>query len=194
MANELTIKKSAPAIVEEAQSFTIKDAKDMGKASELLSRMNKGLDAVVAYKEKKTKPLNEALKVIRAETKPIEALLESGIAALRRTMTNYQTEQTAIADAEAKKIEDRIGPGRGKLGLNTAVAKIDEIDRPESSIIADSGMVKFKPNHTFEVTDKMQLPAEYLLANEVAIRAAMKAGTKLPGVRYFTEQIPVNSR
>ena len=38
------------------------------------------------------------------------------------------------------------------------------------------------------------LPIEYHLPDMVAVRKVMKEGKKLPGIRYWTEQRPRNTR
>lgn len=174
--------------------FTITDESEKEEATAFLSLLNKRLDSVVAYKESKTKPLNEALKIIRAETKPYETKLEDAIAAVRKSMTAYQNEAVRIANEAADKIAARVGEGKGKLKAETAMNKINEIDKPANAIATTAGSVKFRPVKKFEVVDLKKVPMEYHLANETAIREAMKAGTELPGVKYWIDQEVVNSR
>ncbi len=189
----IVIKQSSP-VIEEAKALKIDSPKKMEEAVEVLSKLNKFLDAVVAYKEKKTKPLNELLKVIRGETKPVETMLEEAIEIIRDGMSDYQTEAKRIADEEADKISARVGEGKGHLKMETAVKKMEEIETPDNKVVADTGSVKFKTVEQFEVIDIKLLPIEYHLADEVAIRKQMVAGNKLAGVRYFTKEVPVNTR
>ena len=181
-------------IFEQAQALEIVDEKGQAEAAELLSHLNKNLDAVTKEKEKVTKPLNEALKAERGRWKPLENFLEEGIAIVRRKMGTYQTEATRKAQEEAAKIAARVGDGKGKLKVETAVRKMDEIETPAQAVVAESGMVKFRTVKKFEVMDVTMLPIEYVLPNEPAIRAAMTKGQELPGVRYYEEQVPVNFR
>lgn len=192
------LEKKIDPIIKQANAIVIKSDDDMKGAAELLSNLNKYNDNVVDEREKITKPLNEALKAARALFKPLETKLESGILAIRKAMTQYQTEKTRIADEEAKKIAARVGEGKGKLKIETAVSKMENIERPDQKVATDSGLVKFKAEKKFRVVDLVILAEKtgdkYILANETLIRAAMKAGTELPGVEYYTEQVPVNFR
>jgi len=175
-------------------NIEIKDQKGMTVATEDLSKLNKYADQVKKTKEGVTKPLNEALKAARAIFAPIEDKLDTAISSIRNAMISYQTEQKRIADEEAAKIAARVGEGKGKLKVDTAIRKIDAIDKPEKSVSTGSGSVKFQTVKRFEVMDVTMLPTEYILANDVAIRKAMLAGIEIAGVRYYTEEVPYNSR
>lgn len=186
--------KKVNPLVERARSFAIETQKDMTEATEMLSQMNRIGDAIEAEKQKVLKPLNQALKAERARWKPIETMWEEGIAAIRKAMTVWQTEQTRLAREKEDKIAARVGEGKGKLKADTAMQQIAELDRPDALIATTEGAVKFRTVKKFEVTDIKLLPIEYHIADETAIKAAMQAGTELPGVRYFEEQVPVNFR
>lgn len=194
MSKELSIQKEVNPLAEKAEALVIKTPKDMVKATEMLSTVNKFGDRVETEKMKVMRPLLDAQKAERARWKPIEEKVEFVVGILRRKMTDFQTAAKKAADIEAAKIEARIGEGKGKLKIDTAVSKIAEIDTPDQSVTADSGMVKFRTEKKFEVVNITQLPSEYLLPDLVKIRAAMKEGKEITGVRYFTEEVPVNLR
>lgn len=189
-----TIQKEAKPIIAQIEKIHIESPKDMTEATALLSTVNKKLDAVKKEKEKITKPANEALKAARALFKPVEDQLGGAVLAIRKEMSRYQTESKKAADEEAAKIAARVGKGKGKYTPETAVAKMEEIETPETSVATEEGMVRFRTEKKFEVMDVSKLPTEYILPNEVAIRAAMKTGVEIPGVRYYTEEVPINSR
>jgi len=178
----------------QAELIEISDVTTMEQATAFLSNANKYLDSVIAYKEGKTKPLNQALKVIRAETKPYEEALESIISTIRGKMSQYQTRITNERLEAELAISARIGEGRGFLKAETAVAKIENLPKAEQKVETTAGSITFIATPRFEVTDLGLVPLEYHLANEVEIRKAMKEGVELPGVRYFIEQVPRNQR
>lgn len=188
------IDKNISLILPAAQKLEIVDAETMKEAVSVLSTINQWNDRVVAYKESKTKPLNLALKIIRDETRPLETRLTEVIGQLRRKITTYQTEAKRVADEEAAKIAARVGEGKGKLKVETAVRQIDEVEKPDALVASDDGLVKFKTVKKFEVMDMTMLPIEYHLADETAIRKQMAAGIELKGVRYYNEEVPVNFR
>ena len=48
-------------------------------------------------------------------------------------------------------------------------------------------------NIRFEITDMEQIPKAYLLVNEAAIKAAIKDGFDVPGIRHWIEMTPIIS-
>ncbi len=121
-------------------------------------------------------------------------MYERGINYLRTAMSDYQTEEKRVADEKAEKIAARVGDGKGKLKVETAVSQIEQIETPQKEVATEEGLVQFRTVQQFEVTDFALLPDDYKTANEVAIRKAMKDGIELPGVRYFEKQVPANYR
>ncbi|MES2224161.1 MAG: hypothetical protein V4469_04490 [Patescibacteria group bacterium] len=188
------LKKSVEVAVVKANKLVIKNENDMIVATTLLSEINRYSDDMKAKKKTITDPANLVLKNAKILFKPLEENLEKGIEAIRSAMSEYQTEKVRLAEIEEKKISARVGEGKGKIKMETAIKQIEEVERPTDSIQTASGGVTFRPTKKFEVMDVSLLPVAYVEANETAIREAMKNGIELPGVRYYVEQVPVNSR
>lgn len=187
------IKKEAAPAIKAVEALEI-TAETMPEATRLLSVLNQAHDALTESKELLTKPLNKALKEVRSRYKPVETELEAAISLLRRNMTTYQTQAKLKADAEAAKIAARVAPGRGNLSPETATQKIAEIAKPDAEIQTNAGSVEFVSTKKFEIVDANLLPREYCIPNETAIRSAMREGIEVPGVRYYVEQVPRNTR
>jgi len=183
-----------PVVAVEAREMSITSPDDMKRAVELLSNLNKLMDEVEEKKTKLTAPLNAALKEIRSRYKPIEEHLGLAIGSIRLKMTKYQGDIVLAQRKEEEAIAKRIGVGAGHIKMETALKKLDAVEKAEKSVAGDAGSVVFVEVEKFEVTDLSKLPIEYHLADEVKIRKAMKEGVKLEGVRYFTEQSVRNSR
>lgn len=195
MTKEVTVLNKIPEnITLQAQDLVIIDDKSLTQGVKMLSQLNKWNDQVMEEKEKLTKPLNATLKEIRGRYKPIEELLETAINSIRGKMITFQTERTNKQKEEEAKITDRIGEGKGKLKIETATKKLEDLGEVDTKFEGDNGSVKFKVDRKFEVVDLSKLPVEYHLADEVKIRKVMKAGIELEGVKYWDEQIPYNSR
>lgn len=191
---DIVLKQDAQSAFADAKSLTIKDTKSMTEGTELLSYLNKKLDAVTTEKEKVTKPLNEALKNERARWKPIETILEEAITSLRKKMSVYQTEQIRKQKEEEARIANRIGEGKGKLKLETAVKKMEEIDRPEAKIETDRGSVRFRTDKILKIVDATKIPRNFLLPDEKLILMHLKNGNAVPGCEIEEVQTPINSR
>lgn len=188
------IEKKLSPIEEQAKALEVIDEKTEHQAATLLSQLNLVGDAMKERKAAVYDPAWQTVVAIRAEWKPKETMLEAAITLVRGKMNKYRTAAKAAADAEAAKIASRIGDGKGKLKIATAVKQIEAIEQPTGAVATSVGIVKYDTIEKFEVMDVTMLPVEYLLANEVLIRSAMRKGVKIPGVRYYEEQVPKNFR
>lgn len=186
------IEKTIAPIAEQAQTLTITNDIQLKNAVEILSTLNQYNDKITEEKEKVTKPLNEALKAERARWKPLETMYEQAITLIRSKMTAYQTELVRLQKEKEQKIADRIS--KGTLKMETGIKKLENLPTVEKEHATEKGLVQFREVKRFEVTDIKALPTEYILPNETAISNAMKLGKEIPGVRYYTEQVPVNYR
>ena len=188
------IQKESIGLSEHIENLEINHKEDMLKATELLSNLNKYNDALIEELEKVTIPLKKALKAEEARFKPLQTLYKGAITTLRTKMGEYQSRAIQERLDAEKAIADRIKSGKGGLKVETAIKKIGELDAVDRKVEGDAGSVTFMAKDDFEVMDVTMLPHEFILPNEVKIRAAMKAGQKLPGVRYFTSQVVRNLR
>lgn len=170
----------------------IKNDDDLAKATEFLSELNKTGDRIKAEEEKVTKPLNEALKAERGRFKPFKDSIADAVARVRAEMTTYRTKVKAKEEDDKAKLALRAA--KGTISLDKAAEKLAAIEVPKGPIQTTSGSVSFRTVPKFEVLDTSKLPSAYILPNEPAIREAMKDGLKLPGVRYYNEEQPINRR
>jgi hypothetical protein len=194
MNKEIEIKKEVSPLVAKAQAVTIMSADDMKEATVLLSVVNKKLDAITAEEEKVTKPLNEALKAERARWSPMKTILKDAVSVLRTKMSAYQTAETKRAQEEKARIASRIGDGKGKIKMETAVRKLDEVDSPDTKVQTDAGALTFRATPTLKITDTHAIPREYLVVDEKKLLDALKAGVSVPGAEIEVIQVPVNRR
>jgi len=187
-------KKVSP-LAQEADALVIKSPEDMTRATELLSKLNKTMDGVEEEEDKIVGPLKATIKVEQGRWKPFKDALKPAIDSLRKRMGAYQLAEDEKAAAKKAKIAERVGSGKGKLKLETAIEQADAVEGPESKIATENGSVGFRKDRKCEIIDATLVPREYCLPDLVSIRAAMKNGIEgLPGVRYFDEMVPINKR
>lgn len=186
------IERELNPMLVKAKDLSIQGTKDMTVATEYLSQLNLAKDKVTERMETITLPAKETIKAAEAIWKPFINMAKDAIQLIRDKQSAYQTEQVRIVREKEAKIAARVSSGNIKL--DTGVRKIGEIEKPVEEIYTDSGNVKFREDQCFEVMDVSKLPVKYVVANEVAIRIAMKAGIQIEGVRYFTKMVPVNRR
>lgn len=195
MSNHIEVfQKEVSPIIEETQKMIIEDAVGMKAAVELLSRLNQFNDRIVEEKEKITVPLEQALKAERARWKPIEAEIKPAIDIVRGKMSDYQTAEIKRARDEEARIAARVGEGKGKLKVETAVKKFSEIERADKKVATDAGMVKFREDKKLKIMDESLIPREYLIVDERKVLADLKAGKSVMGAILETVQTPVNFR
>lgn len=188
MDKELIIKKD----------FKIKNDADLGQSVVVLTKANNKLDELEEERKKITAPMREALAEVMSRYKPMTEELERCINIVRTEQGRYQTELIQTRLAEEKKIADRIGDGRGKISLTTAVEKMRQLEEVKNKIDTDIGSLGFTSKEVYEVMDIVMLMEktgpEFVQPNDEKIKLAMKEGIHLPGVEYKVIQIPVNRR
>jgi hypothetical protein len=186
------IEKTVTLVSKKVADLVIKDATTMATASEYRSQLKEYAKAIKEKKREVLDPLNETLKKFKSWFKPVEDKCEANLTIIDNKMVAYQTAKIAKEKAEEAKIVAKMESG--KIDIDKAVDKLAKIDRVDKKVETDSGSTSFVEHQCFEVMDITILPIEYHLPDEVKIRASMKLGTKLPGVRYYTEQRPRNAR
>ena len=190
IATKTTEPKAIPALVIQSNALKITSPKDMEKATGILSELNTLAKQLKTEREKITEPLNEALEEVRGRYRPAETALKTAIESVRSMIIKYQTEQERIAQIEKDKIAARVS--KGTLGIEKATEKMQAVQEPKAKIATSTGKISFKTVPKFEVVDIKKVPLKYLIANEAEIKKAMIAGFEIEGVRYFTEQVPIN--
>lgn len=188
------LEKRVGSLASQVELIVISSSEDMKSAVSMLSQMNTYGDTVKAKKELLTKPLNEALKNARAMFKPIEDIYEGAIASLRSKMTLYQTLQVKLRKDEEMRIASRIGAGRGKLTIETAVKKIENIEEVVKEVATDAGLVQFRETRILKIVDEKLIPREYLHVNATKILKDLKEGKKVLGCEIEVIQVPANYR
>jgi hypothetical protein len=188
------LEKEITPVVAKAAKVEITSAVELTKATEVLSQLNKYSDAVTARKETVTKPLNAALKAAKALFFPLEEKLDTAIDGIRSEMSRYQTEQVRIKREEEAAIARRVGEGRGKISLETASRKLDEIEKPVENVSTDSGSLAFREVQKLKVVDETVIPREYLAIDEKKLLDALKGGQTVKGAEIELIQVPINRR
>lgn len=181
-------------IVTKARGVIVKDQKTMEVASQMLSELNKKADMIEEEKQKVLKPLNAARTAELNRWKPVLSTLETATDHLRSTISAYQTAEVKRVREEEAKIANRVGEGKGKIGVETAVRKIEEIEAPEHQVATEAGLVKFREDKVIKITDESRIPREYLVVDEKKLLEALKGGVLVPGAELDIRMTPVNFR
>lgn len=181
-------------IVTKARGVVVTDEKSMQAASLMLSELNKKADMIEEEKQKVLKPLNEARTAEINRWKPVLSVLETATDHLRGTIGAWQTAEVKRVRAEELAIANRVGEGKGKLKVETAVKKIEEIETPQGQVATEAGLVKFREDKIVKITDEKLIPREYLVVDEKKLLEALKGGVAVPGAELDIKMTPVNFR
>jgi hypothetical protein len=187
----ITPKVISPVIAS-ATALRINSPATMTESVSFLSQANKYLDSVIAYKKSKTDPINQALRAIRNETRPLELLLIDAITIIKTKQSAYQTQKINAQRAKEQAIADKLSAGT--LDINQAVTKLSKINAPDSAIKTEDGSVSFREDNILEIVDASLIPREYLIPDEQAILTSLDKGIAVPGCVYKIVMIPINRR
>lgn len=186
------IEKEVSPIVSEAQALTITSPESLTAAVSTLSKLNSMNDRIVEDREKITKPLNAALKEVRAKYKPLESMLETAIGLIRTKMSTYQTDLM-----RKKKVEDEAAAAAlaaGEVSIEDAANALATTPPPAAGVRTEEGIVNFKTVQQLKITRLEEIPRKYLIVDEKPLLAALKAGTLVPGAEIEEVQVPINYR
>ena len=183
MDKEITI------IQAEAKNIIITNQEQLTFASSKREEAKKKLKQITEEKDKVLKPLKEAVKAENARWSPMETILEDAIEILNKGMIKYMTDKRNQELEEEKKImADR------RTKVETKIDKLAEVEKVENKVSTDVGSTSFVEVKCFEVEDITKVPKEYLLIDEVKVRASMKAGVEITGIKYWIESRPRSGR
>lgn len=184
--------------VPDTSSITIKDPQTLSQATSLLSELNKSLDTLTAHKEAKTKPINEALKKIRADYHPLEEQLTQAIASIKESILTYTKEQAKIAlQREEKILNDK------RTTTATKIQQLAELDQtPAEKVTTDNGAITFTTTKKYALAENITadqaltlLKVNALTLDIPALKAYIKAtGTTPQGITITEEQTLRNYR
>jgi len=190
--------ENLPTISIPSQKLTINSPQTLSQATSLLSELNKSLDTLTTHKEAKTKPINEALRKIRADYKPLEEQLTTAIASIKESILTYTKEQAKIAlQREEKILNDK------RTTLTTKIAQLAKIDQtPTEKVTTDAGAITFTTTKKYALSPNITptqalalLKVNVLTLDVTALKAYMKqSGTTPEGITITEEQTLRNYR
>lgn len=197
-------------IDERAKLISVTDAVSYDSAVLFLKEVNTKLKDFKAQREKYIKPMKDSIKAIDDKLKEPIKLLEDTDSTLREKLNSYLNEVRKRGEErlvlERKKAEDEAikeidhleDAKRYALEYDEVTQKAIQrtIENKQNKAIEATAFVEkinLSTNSAsvsmvwdFEVTDKSQLPLEYLKVDEVAIRNAIRNGERdIAGVKIF---------
>lgn len=184
----IPIRESVKTILSKADGLVISDQTSFATASDIFSSAKTLYKSIYEERRLKTQPLEQQIKDIEVHYVPSEKALKTLIDKFKLDITNYQNEQLRLRREKEVAIADRIGSGKGKLKLETALEKISELDTPVTSI----GNLSFRDKPQLRIIDMSLIPEKYWILDEVLLFSDLKDNVKIPGAEIEIIKIPVN--
>lgn len=169
-----------------AQTLTVENDVQYGAAMEEGKRIKDILSKVEDREDEITKPMNDALKSVRALFKPIKTTLEQSLSEIKTKMLQYHTKK----EAEAKAEEDRIRNDK-RLKDETKENRVAEIAAPVKTVKSETAKVTMREDKTWVVVDVNLIPREFMVPDMQAIKASFKKGVPVAGVEEKIIKTPV---
>lgn len=196
------LRDEATGLLEIAESFVV-NADTFDEATDLLGWIAGAKKKLEEQRVFFVKPLNDQVKKINERFKSYAAPLEQADQVVRGKVLGFRQEAERQRREEEARLRRQAEAERARLAAEAAAQDLPEpppppipvIPRAPKTVRSNMGTATVKKVWDFEVLDERQVPREFLIVNEKAIRAAVKAGVRnIPGVQIFeTEQLAVRA-
>lgn len=177
-----------------ANELAVTNDEELAKATELLTSINRAGDMMKKLKDGIIKPMNEALKSVRAMFNPPEDEYEKAVMIVKQKMLSYHNAVEAKRRQEEARIAARVD--KGTMKVETAARKIENMPAIQTKIATGNGLgsAVFKEEKKVVIVDENLIPRQYLVPDMVLIRRAALAGVEIPGVKIDVVKNIANTR
>jgi predicted lipoprotein len=181
-------------MLEVAEVLEIANANGYAQAVTLISSAKKIAKRIDSSK----KPILEVPKAIVATVNNFARVYTDRLAAVEKTlkakMLAYQQEQArrrAEAEAKAQAQADALMQQAREQGMEGVAVIAPVTPAPATTVRTEAGSAYVRKEVDFEVEDLEKVPREYLMLDEKKVRAAVKAGVTIPGIKTITKDVLV---
>ncbi len=190
-------------LLAEANKYAIKNQENADEVNNILIRITAGLREVEKRRKERTGPINETLKLINGDFKRATESFNEAKRILTGKLMDWRAEQRRL-DQEREEAARREEERRLKIqeAHKEAGHQVKETTAPvvRQPTFDTRDTTKTRKNWTFEITDLLKVPFDYLVVDPSAIRKAIRAAERdeegrpvieIPGVRIFASEVPV---
>lgn len=172
------------ALITKATTLVVNSQESMLQAATLLGKVKELKKATITEEELLADKLSKLdLTKQYEEKRAFRLKIEKAIKFISEQVNKFQTLEARRASEEAARLAARVE--RGTMKLETAIRKTDEILKPLEEFKTADGTVNFRTIPKLDITDAKLIPRAYLIVDEVAVFAALKAGTSIPGAQII---------
>lgn len=191
------IEGEAKALITVAKRVAVvTDAETEARATEFLTNIKAQLKAADEARLKLVKPIKDHAKMIDDEFKLTTRPLSEADELVRQGMRTYRNSPEFKA-AESKRLEiEAQGRMAVAAGDSEALTRLtDEHEQASQAaprkVETQSGEARFRKVWCYEIVDIEALPAAFWMPDEAKIKATVKAGITIAGVRAWEESQPI---
>lgn len=188
-------------LVDEATALKVEDAESNNNAVAMMAAVQKLKKRIDTVRKEKTKPYFDFKKGVDSIAKGFVGRLDTVLKALNPKVTRYQQEQERIrreeerkaqeeadrlakkAEEERRKLQEAADKEAAEKGEEAPVIEAPAVAAPvipkkDNVTRTEQGAAHIRKEWVFEVEDPSKVPAEYLMVDERAVRAAVKNGVR----------------
>lgn len=183
-----------------ANALKITGPADMEQATELLGSIKKMQKHLKTQETDAKKPYADLVKGIIAAFKPVNHQLSAAEDIIKDKVIKFRRAEAIKAEEQKAKLEARVGEGKGKLKVQTAINKIADVDANKSAAHTNTGTssMTVRMVKKLNIIDESQIPREFLVVDTAKVRASafkihdlIKEGVtvaQIPGVEVVEEE------
>lgn len=214
---EVQLRATAQELCSAAGEVVIFTRADVSHATDLVKAIKDRAKQIEEERTRLVKPFNEGVKQINGRFKAMLAPLQDAETEVKGKILSFQREEEKKAREEQQRLEQerlkREQEERKRLEAEEDARKAEmeegeEYDRPAMPVapapVAAPVASSFRPTTygqtgavstvkkqwASELVDITQVPAEYLLLDQVKVNQAIRAGLRdIPGLRIFEKEI-----
>jgi len=194
-----SLKSDAMALLDKAAEVAvIASPEQEARAAEFRAQVKLRLKKADEARTFLVKPLNDHVKRINAEVKQATGPMEEADAIVANGMIRWRnSEQVRLAKetADQAALAAQVAVRSGDLDTmqKKAIEHAEAIAVAPKTVQTQSGKLSYRKVKRWEIEDVEKIPAAYWMIDEDKIAASIKADFNIPGVKTWTEEIPVIS-
>ncbi len=189
MQTQVVIKEETKEIVSEtssivftAEEMDILDESGMKDAADLLGVIARTKKKIEDKRQFFAKPLNEQVKKINTLFKGYMKPLEDAEIILKNKVIKYRQKQKKKQEQEEQRLKELVEQEKIEV-------PVPSFKPQEKTVRSDMSTMSARKTWDFEIEDESQIPREYLMVDEKAIRKAVKSGIRsIPGVKIYEKE------
>lgn len=194
-----SLRTDAELLITKAKEIaTIASPEQESRAVEFLSQIKLRLKLAEENRTFIVKPFNDQVKAINSRFKETTEPLEQADATVRKGMIAWRnSENVRIAKENADRLAVEAKQALREGDTTKMMEKVQESQEARAGAPAivrtQTGKSSFRKETRWEIEDLTKIPAEYWSIDEKKIAADSKRGVAIPGVKTWTEEVPVIS-